>query len=470
VNPKSDIFRRDVFSWALYDFANTIYSMNILSLYFAGWLVVDLGFKDIHYSVAFSTSMLVSAILMPALGYLSDIKNRTRQKGMFSQPKLLLLFIFTAGAVVSVAVFAALPTAAIFLILIFFGLSNFFFEGGIVFYNALLDTVSTSKNVGKISGFGVGMGYAGSIVGMILVLPFVTGDMFGLNIPFIEGGGKSGAFLPTAIFYAIFAIPLFLFVRERAKAPFRGAAAPEIQIESSAESEESDIKKTGLLAAYRDVWRSIKSTEKYPGLLRFLISDYFFEDAIATVIIFMAIFTERVLGLGDSERTTFFIVSTVFAMIGAYMMGLLADRFSPKKVLFGLVAGWILVLLLFVVNSYPAVFWILGPIVGILLGGVWSVSRPLLIQLSPPEKLGEFFGLFSISGRAAAICGPLVWGAVVYLFSPDNVLGQSIVDILSMDDVAAAKLPYRLAVLSLAAMMALGLFIFRKVPDRKDIR
>jgi len=202
-------------------------------------------------------------------------------------------------------------------------------------------------------------------------------------------------------------------------------------------------------------------------LLRFLISDYFFEDAIATVIIFMAVFTERVLGLGDSERTIFFIVSTVFAMIGAYLLGLMADRFSPKKVLFGIVAGWITVLLFFAINSYPVVFWILGPIVGILLGGVWSVSRPLLMQLTPPEKLGEFFGLFSISGRAAAICGPLVWGAVVYLFSPDNIVGRSVSEVLGLGADASAKLPYRLAVLSLAAMMGLGLFIFRKVPDGK---
>jgi len=460
VNSGHDIFRRDVISWALYDFANTIYSMNILSLYFAGWLVVDLGFKDIHYSLAFSASMLASAILMPAFGYLSDKKRQaiSPQRGLFSQPRLLLLFIFTAGAVASVVVFAITPVAAVALILIFFGLSNFFFEGGIVFYNALLESVSTRENVGKISGFGVAMGYAGSVVGMILVLPFVTGDLFGLNIPFIEGGGKAGAFLPTAVFYAIFAIPIFIFVRERAKAPVQPGPINTVG---------NGGKAPGFREAYKDVWRSLKSTEKYPGLLRFLISDYFFEDAIATVIIFMAVFTERVLGLGDSERTIFFIVSTVFAMIGAYLLGLMADRFSPKKVLFGIVAGWITVLLFFAINSYPVVFWILGPIVGILLGGVWSVSRPLLMQLTPPEKLGEFFGLFSISGRAAAICGPLVWGAVVYLFSPDNIVGRSVSEVLGLGADASAKLPYRLAVLSLAAMMGLGLFIFRKVPDGK---
>lgn len=451
--PRRDIFRLDVLSWALYDFANTIYSMNILSLYFAGWLVIDMGFKDIHYSIAFSASMLASAILMPALGYLSDAPSASTS--FFArQRKLLFLFIFTAGAIVSVLIFASIPQALILLVLIFFAFSNFFYEGGIVFYNALLTSVSTDENVGKVSGFGVGLGYLGSITGMILVLPFVTGSLFGIDIPFLEGGGKSGAFIPTAFYFALFAIPLFLFVREK-----------RVEIGREAISAATN---RSLRNAYRDVWRSLKSTEKYPGLLRFLISDYFFEDAIATVIIFMAVFTERVLGLGDNERTLFFIVSTVFAMVGAYLLGFLADKLSPKKVLFSIVTGWIVVLIIFALNSYPAIFWICGPIVGILLGGVWSVSRPLLIHLSPPEKIGEFFGLFSISGRAAAICGPLVWGAVVYIFAADGIIGRGIAEIFGLGQEAALKLPYRLAVLSLAAMMAFGLYIFRKVPDARN--
>ena len=454
--------RLDVISWALYDFANTIYSMNILSLYFAGWLVVDLGYKDIYYSVAFSASMAAAAVLMPALGYISDVKNAGADSGKsrISQPKLLYLFIFTVGAVGSVMIFAALPAGAVLPILVLFSLSNFFYEGGIVFYNSLLGSVSNKDNIGKVSGFGVSLGYLGSIAGMVLVLPFVTGQLFGLDIPFVDGGGKSAAFLPTAIFYGLFAVPVFLFVREKT------VGGLECDINRTATDGTGG---TGLKRAYRDVWHSIRATREHPGLLRFLISDYLFEDAIATVIIFMAIFTERVLNMTDMERTIFFIISTVFAMIGAYIMGLLADSFSPKKVLAGIVVGWILVLILFAVNSFKMVFWFLGPAVGIFLGGVWAVSRPLLVQLAPPNKLGEFFGLFSLSGRAAAICGPLVWGGVVLLLSPEQPLGRFAASTFGLGAEAAAKLPYRCAVLALAAMMALGLYIFRKVPDRKKV-
>ncbi len=446
VTSKRDIFRLDVLSWGLYDFANTIYSMNILSLYFAGWLVIDLGYQDIHYSIPFSASMLLAAVMLPALGYLSDRPGRSR--------KMRFLLIFTAGSVGSVAAFALLPPTAIGPILVLFGLSNFFYEGGIVFYNALLSSVSNGANVGKVSGFGVALGYLGSIAGMVLVLPFVTGDLFGLKISLIEGGGKAAAFLPTAFFFALFSIPVFLFVRER-------------EVSAAAQRPNGDGGIAGLKAAYRDIWRSLKATEKYPGLLRFLIADWFFEDAIATVIIFMGVFTERVLGIGDKDRTIFFIISTLFAMLGSYPLGLMADRWSPKKVLSGIVLGWIVVLVFFALNTVAAVFWILGPVLGILLGGVWAVSRPLLMQLAPPEKLGEFFGLFSLSGRAAAIGGPLVWGGVVYLLSADQAVGRAMGQLFALDTAASTRLPYQLAVLALAAMMAVGLYIFRKVPDRK---
>lgn len=442
--------------------------MNIISLYFAVWLVVDLGYKDIYYSIAFSASMLLAAVLMPALGCLSDGNGRPdahRDKpGFLSQRRLLFLLIFTAGSVLSVAIFALLPKSAIILVLILFSLSNFFYEGGMVFYNAMLRAVSNENNVGEVSGFGVALGYMGSIVGMVLVLPFVTGKLFGWDIPFIEGGGRSAAFLPTALFFALFSVPIFLFVREKPLTSVAFDVAPN--------------RPRSLGGAYRDIWQSLEATKKYPGLLDFLIADFFFEDAIASVIIFMAVFTNRILGWDSTQMSIFLIVSTLSAMLGAYPLGWLADRLSPKKVLSAVVLGWIIVLVMFSLNRGAAMFWILGPIVGLLLGGVWATSRPLLMRLSPPEKLGEFFGLFSLSGRSAAICGPLVWGTVVYFFSPDKLIGQitakyltlsarQIIPSFVLSQKGAAELPYRLAILSLAALVAVGFLILEEVPDTK---
>jgi UMF1 family MFS transporter len=116
-----------------------------------------------------------------------------------------------------------------------------------------------------------------------------------------------------------------------------------------------------------------------------------------------------------------------------------------------------------------AVVWILGSVVGILLGGLWTTTRPLLAELVPRDELGRFFGLFSLSGRAAAVVGPLVWTAVVYLFQPGRPLGRAAIEMLNLDIEAAVALPYRAGVLSLVIMIVVGLIIFRKVPDTGSV-
>ena len=116
------------------------------------------------------------------------------------------------------------------------------------------------------------------------------------------------------------------------------------------------------------------------------------------------------------------------------------------------------------------VVWILGSVVGVALGGLWTVSRPLLGELVPHDELGRFFGLFSISGRAAAVAGPLIWTSSVYLFRADRPLGRFASDLLALSPSGQAKLPYKVAVLSLVVMMAVGLIIFRKVPRTERSR
>jgi len=128
------------------------------------------------------------------------------------------------------------------------------------------------------------------------------------------------------------------------------------------------------------------------------------------------------------------------------------------------VVGWIVALIAFVVTDSMTVVWILGSAVGILLGGLWTTSRPLLAELVPREELGRFFGLFSLSGRAAAVVGPLIWTTVVYLCQPSRPLGRWAVKAFGINSDSVAHLPYKAGVLSLAVLMLFGLIIFRKVP------
>jgi len=411
--------------------------MNILSLYFKRWVVEDLQRDGLYYDLAYAGAMLLTALLMPALGALSD---HTRKKRLF-------LFLCTVSCCVAIGIVPILPESLIVIVMLAFAIATFCYEGGMVFYNALLYSVSEGNEARYVSGFGVALGYLGSIAGMILVLPWVTGELFGLDIPWHDAGGKDASFLPSAVLFMLFAIPVFVWVRER----------PEL------------VKNRGIRfrKAYAEVWEGIKDTRRYPGVLRFLVADYFFEDAVATVILNIGIFSSLVIGFSDAELTVFLIISTTFAMVGSMVIGRISRRVSLKKVMTTIIWGWVITLLLFMFIENTVLIYFLGCLIGILLGGLWTVSRPLLGEMVPQDELGRFFGLYSLSGRAAAVIGPIMWGSIVYLFNPARPVGEAVTELLGMTGPAADKLPYRLAVLSLLIMMVIGLVIFRKLPERK---
>ncbi|UCD63755.1 MAG: MFS transporter [Candidatus Zixiibacteriota bacterium] len=433
---RNSLLKKDVVGWSLYDLANTIYSMNIVSLYLKRYLIEDLGKDDRYFDIPFSISMLLAALLLPGLGAMSD----------YSTKKKIFLFLFTLTCCTSVGLMAALPPTMVFGFVVLFIIANFSYEAGQPFYNSLLYSVADGKRARLVSGFGVALGYVGSIVGMAVVLPFVTGHLFSWDFPLLEAGGKAGSFLPTAILFMVFALPLFLWVRE---APVTSA------------------RKVTLTQAYRDVWEGITATRKYPGVLRYLIADYFFEDSVATVIINMGLYCSLFLGFDDTDITRFLIISTISAVVGSFVIGKVAELWSLKKLLNLIVIGWASVLVVFTLVSDITVVWVLGSIVGVLLGGLWTTSRPLLAELVPRSELGRFFGLFSLSGRAAAVIGPLVWTVVVYYFHTDRMLGQSLAGLLGTRPENHAQLPYQVAILSLGLIMLVGLFIFRKVPDTR---
>jgi UMF1 family MFS transporter len=251
----------------------------------------------------------------------------------------------------------------------------------------------------------------------------------------------------------LFSLPIFILVKEK--------------IKSSAETRKIKVKE-----AFKKVREGILNTKKYPGVLRFLVADYFFEDAIATVIIFMAVYAQVVMNMGDEVKIIFFWIATSFAVLGSFLSGLISDRIGPKKTLFFVVLGWILSLCVIMLTTHPAYFWAIGPVVGICLGSTWTTSRPLLTTLAPRETLGQFFGLYALSGRAAAIIGPLLWGGTVLCLKKDNPLVNGIASFLGKIGVnlpgqVLNTIQYRFGILVLIFMMILGLLIFIKVPDKK---
>lgn len=191
--------------WLSFDFANTVFSMNIVTMFFSLWILDDLGRPDWQYSVAFSSSMILVALFMPYYGQYSDIKQNKKKLLI----RFTLMSVFFTALLGPVALLVQDAELKVIMALIVFGLANFFYEGGIAFYNALLRSVTSRENIGSASGLGVGLGYLGGIVGLLIVYPFVKGQIPGIP------AGRESAFIPTAILFFLFSIPAFLLIREK---------------------------------------------------------------------------------------------------------------------------------------------------------------------------------------------------------------------------------------------------------------
>jgi UMF1 family MFS transporter len=407
-----------IFSWGLYDFANTIFSMNVVSLYFALWVVKDMGGTDLVVGVSRSMGMLLVALTLPLAGAIADRYRR----------RMPLVILFTLLCCVATASLGLVSNLVLGLVL--FGVSVYCYQAGLVFYNALLPEVAEGRNLGGISGFGVSLGYLGSIAGMLMVRPFVG---YGEDLT------RQDAFLPSAVLFLMFSLPVFFLVRDSHQLPVKN-----------------------LWRETKEAWLKLKlaltRSELYPGVRRFLLGRFFIIDAMETIIGFMALYLvevgsftqDRPLLFGLDEVLCFFVISTTFAVVGAYFWGLAVNRFGPKRTLLAVVLLWLATLLLAILS--PKVwFWIVGPLAGICIGGIWTSDRPLLVGLVKDQKvMAEFFGLYALSGRLAAVVGPILWGVVVKLGEP------------------IGPLKYRLAAGSVFSMMLVGYLVLRKVPDGGD--
>jgi len=368
--------KRAIASWAFYDFANTIFSMNVISLYFALWVTVDHGGQDILYSIALSGSMLAVAISAPVFGTISDQTGKRR----------LPLTLLTIVSVLTTALIGQAEQLWVGLLL--FVIANYCYQSALVFYNGMLPSVARQSNVGMVSGYGVALGYVGSIAGLRLVEPFVT------------DGGRSAAFLPTAILFLVFAIPCFLYVKDPNPKPFY------VDIGQS----------------FRTLKKTITDASDYQALLKFFVVHFLILDVVNTIIAFMSVYAHKVIGFDGKQITSFLILSTVFAMLGSLVIGWLVKH-KGTVFSYGLVLWiWLAALSLIVLSSGETLFWMVGPLAGAGMGGVWVASRAIVVELSPPEKIGEFFGIYSLAGKMASIVGPLLWGSVVWLFQDTQTL------------------------------------------------
>ena len=445
---------RERWSWALYDFSNTIFSMNIATLFFAVWLVDDIGASNTMAALATSMSSLLVVFSIPLFGAISDATQRRKPwvvgfslisvsmvivMGIVGQTMIPLFGEAVKNPTVTSYTLAGLPA---FAILGAFVLANWAYQGAMPFYNAMMFELAPPNEIGRLSGLGTALGYVGSIVGVLLVSPFFNGAMPVLGelssgvmnslqkVPFTSNEGRVSTFVPTALLYLLFSLPLFFFCRDH--------------------NVRAGKKRVAWREAFAGVVQTIRDSKKYTGALRFLLASFLYQDAIGTIIAYMALYAVKAMGFEKGSEVTLFVVLTVPAAIGSFFIGRLVDRIGPKKSLVFVIAGWVLLLIAMILVPSQTAFWVVGVGIGLIFGGVATSERPLLLTLIPDVEAARFFSLMVLSSRAAAIVGPLIWGWTVDGLLPSYGVGFA----------------YRAAVGTVIISMFLAFILLWKVPDK----
>jgi MFS transporter, UMF1 family len=443
-------------SWALYDFANTIFSMNVATLYFSAWVVVDLGASETAYALASGIASVLVVLSIPVLGAVSDAKRRrkswvvgftiasclaTAAIGVFGQTQLPLYGANVIGGSTRPAEWHA-SSSLLLWVWIAFIIANFAYQAAMPFYNAMMPELVPEEEQGRLSGLGTAVGYVGSIVGVLLVIPFFTGELPLIGalgegfmhvlrtlMPFTDRGGRVATFVPTGALFLFFSLPLFLFCRDH--------------------NPRRERTRVAWREAFDEVMDTIHDAKRHPGALRFILTSFVYQDAVGTIVAFMALYAVRAVGFQQGSETTLFLVLTVPAIFGSYLAGILVDRIGAKRTLMITLVTWVALLGAMIAVPSKMAFWIVGLMIGFNFGGVPTAERPVLLSLVPDVEAGRYFSLMLLSSRAAAIVGPLLWGITV------NSLESSI----------GTALAYRAAVVVVALMFAVSCWLLRKVPD-----
>jgi UMF1 family MFS transporter len=329
-------------------------------------------------------------------------------------------------------------------ILVAFVVANYTYQGALPFYNAMLPELVPPEEYGRLSGLGTAIGYCGTIVGLLLVSPFFNGTLGNVVhlpasvsealrsvVPFTAHAGRVSIFVPTALLFLLFSLPLFAFVHDRGVHEERRAVAWR--------------------EAFTKIGHTIRDARRYPGALRFILASFLYQDAIGTIVSFMGLYAVKAIGLTHGAEATFFLLLTPPAIAGSYALGLLVDRVGPKRTLALVLASWVALLIALALVTTRSGFWVVGFLIGVIFGGAPTAERPMLLSLVPEAEASRFFSLMLLSARAAAVAGPLIWGLTVDTLGPR-----------AGDDIA-----YRAAVLTVAVMFVLSLVLLRGVPDRR---
>lgn len=370
-----------LFSWMLFDFANTSFSVMMVTfafpLYFKNVICEGKPEGDALWGASLSISMLIVALISPVLGAAADLSGRRKR----------FLFAFTLLAVTATALLGFTGPGYALVAAVLFIAANIGFEGGLVFYDAYLPEIASERSLGRVSGYGFAMGYLGALTILLLLFPLLRAGIVEENIPNV-----TLSFFLVALFFALFAAPLFLVLRDKKKAP---------------------VKMRYIGKSIREVKYTILHIMNYPDLARFLLAFFFYNDAILTIIAFSSIYAQNTLGFTTAELIVFFMIVQTTAIAGSIVFGIITDKIGPKRTIVLTLCIWCVVILMAIFTKEKLLFYYTGLLAGMSMGSSQAASRSMMARLTPKEHVTEFFGFYDGTfGKASAIAGPMIFGVI----------------------------------------------------------
>ena len=395
----ANVNRREVWSWAMFDFANSGYTTVVITTIFNAYFVSMVARNQDWGTFAWTATLAVSYILIiitaPIIGIYADAYAAKKR----------LLFFTSIGCIFFTLLLSFVGPGDLWLAIFLVILANFFFGTGENLIAAFLPEIAKSNSLGKISGLGWSLGYIGGIVSL--------GCSFAYVLWAQEQGHQSEQFIPvtlliTASLFAISCIPTFLYLKERAR--------PQSLLHGH------NVVKEVLSR----LSNTIKQLRNFRDLTRFLTCLIFYQAGIQTIVVIAAIYAQQVMGFNHNDTILLVVIVNVTAAVGAFIFGIIQDKLGHIPTIALTLIGWIIMVLLAWGAQDHAMFWLAANIAGLCLGASQSASRALVAYFSPLLRHAEFFGLWGLAVKLSSIIGPITYGLISWVSHGDHRLAMLI--------------------------------------------
>jgi len=389
---------REVFAWAMYDFANSGYTTVVLTAVFNAYFVAAVAgnapWATLAWTLALAFSSALVMLTAPAIGAYADAHGAKKR----------LLALSTIGCVLGTAALSFAQPGTVALAVIAVIASNYFFSVGEGLAAAFLPELSRQDSLGKVSGWGWSFGYFGGMLTLGLCLWLVMSSQ--------AAGKPAQVFVPqtmlvTAAVFAFAALPTFLLLRERAAKTGNASAAHG----------------RSAFERLRHTWRE---SARFGDFRLLLACGCCYQAGISVVIALAAVYAEQVMGFKQTQTMMLVFLVNIASALGAFLFGYAQDRVGHKRALAFTLWGWVVMVALAALGTSVEVFWLAATVAGLCMGSSQSCGRAMVGVMTPPERLAEFYGLWTFAVRLAAIIGPVTYGAVTWVTGGNHRLAIGI--------------------------------------------